>query len=257
MDCSRSGQSAEHDSYHGNIDHRRRTGFRALVIAHQAPLFHQPAKRALHYPAPGQHLKSLDSVAPAHDLHHQLRADRPHPVGKGRARIAAIDPHNPQPGKPPQHSAQQPLGSRLLRGAGGRDPNAQNQPQRIDQQMPFATLGFLGGIVADRAARDRPSGQSGCRRCSRSGANACRRRPEPTIATERGGFPKGARFSSGGRSPRPWPKGRLPWAGSAREYRRARHRGWRCASCAHRKAGVRACAGSGGAEVGAGPIGRR
>jgi hypothetical protein len=53
MNPEESRQSAELNSYHGDINPGFSTGFCALVVADQAPVAHQPAKGSLYNPPTG------------------------------------------------------------------------------------------------------------------------------------------------------------------------------------------------------------
>ena len=57
--AEQSGQSAEHDSYHGDMDPGFGAGLGAFVVADQSAVTHEPAEGALDDPSLGQDLESL------------------------------------------------------------------------------------------------------------------------------------------------------------------------------------------------------
>jgi hypothetical protein len=59
MKDEESGQSAELNSYHGDIDPSFGAGFSGFVIADQSALAHQPAEGAFHHPAAWQDFKPI------------------------------------------------------------------------------------------------------------------------------------------------------------------------------------------------------
>ena len=163
MMVEESSQSAELDSYQGDIYPSFRAGLGGFVIAHQSALTHEPAKGALHHPAPWQHFEAAHVVGAFDHFHHELAAEGFDPLGKLRSTIPAIDPQQAQSGKPAQHSAQQGFGPGAFGGAGGRDLDAQHQTQRVHEQVSLAALDAFGRIVAHRAAVRIEIGRASCR----------------------------------------------------------------------------------------------
>ena len=152
MIAEESSQSAELDSYHRDIDPGLGAGLGGFVVAHQAALAHQPAEGSLHDPAAGQNHEPLDVLGALDHFHFELGAQPLDPLGEGRAAVPAIDPEQPQPGEPAQERSEQGLGPFALGGAGRRDPHAQHQAERVDQQVALAAFDLFGPIVAHRAA---------------------------------------------------------------------------------------------------------
>src|SRR5712691_576999 len=97
------GESAKHNSYHGDINPGFGTARGDFIVANQAALFHQPAKSTFHDPTTTQDLESLGLAQPRHNFYQQLGAVSPDPAGKLRAAVAAVHPQQAQPSKPAQH----------------------------------------------------------------------------------------------------------------------------------------------------------
>ena len=111
MIVEKSGESAELDPDHGNIDERLGTGDSLFVVAHQSAVMQQPAEGALDAPATGQHFKPAHIIRAFDDLDGQVAAAGLHSIGKRAASVAAIHPQEAEPNQPPQHSAQDRFGA--------------------------------------------------------------------------------------------------------------------------------------------------
>ena len=108
-----------------------------IAVASQPPLFQQPATSS--------HRLSTSTF----NWGRIVRTVRT--VRKSRTGRAAIDPHDLQPGQAEQHPAQQPL----VPGRSGMLASVIQtpwfKPQRIDQEVTLASLGFLGRVLPHRA----------------------------------------------------------------------------------------------------------
>jgi len=111
-----SGQSAELNTDHGDINPRLGAGGRAFIIAYQAAMVHQPAEGAFDQPAPRQDFKALNIIGAFDHFDFQLGAQRFNPVSEGVPGVTAIDPQEAQPRKPAQHPAQDRLAAVALGG---------------------------------------------------------------------------------------------------------------------------------------------
>ncbi len=147
-----SGQSAELNSDHGNVDPCFGAGRRAFVIADQASVVHQPAESAFDHPAPRQDFKALNIIGAFDHLDFQLGSQRFNPVSKGVPGVTAIDPQEAEPSKPAQHPAQDRLAAVALGGISRGDDHAQDQAQGIYEQIPLAAFEALARVETDRAA---------------------------------------------------------------------------------------------------------
>ncbi len=70
-----SGQSAELNSDHGNIDPSFGAGDRGFIVTDQAAMVHQPAERALDDPAMWQHFESAHIIRTLDHFDRQLGAE--------------------------------------------------------------------------------------------------------------------------------------------------------------------------------------
>ena len=147
-----SGQSAELNTDHRDIDPSFGAGDGAFVIAHQATVVHQPTESAFDHPAPWQDFKALNRIGALDYFDRQLGAQRFNPVSKGVPGITAIDPQEAEPHKPAQHPAQDRLAAVALGGVGWGDDYAQDQAQGIYQQMTLAAFDPLARVETHRAA---------------------------------------------------------------------------------------------------------
>lgn len=129
MKDKESSQSAELNSYHGDIDPSFGAGLDGFVIAHESPLVHQPAEGSLHDPAARQYFETHSGGGTFDDLDRQLGAQSPDPLGEGLTRVAAIHPQDAQPGEPAQHTAQNHLCPVAFGRAGWGHGHAKHQPQ--------------------------------------------------------------------------------------------------------------------------------
>ncbi len=167
MNDEESGQSAELNSYHGDIDPSFSAGRSGFVITHQTPLAHQPAESTLHDPAMGQDFEACEVIRTFDDLDGQFGAETLDPLGEGFASVAAIHPQDPQPSEPTQHPVQDHLCSVAFGDIGRTDGDAEHQPQSIHQQMPFSAFDPFTSVIANLTAVtggfDTLTIQNGCR----------------------------------------------------------------------------------------------
>ena len=99
-----SGQAAELNSYHSDIDPSFGAGRSSFVITDQSALTHQPAKGALHDPASRQHFETRGSIGTFDNLDRQFGAKLLDPLSEGFAGIATIDPQDAEPSEPAQYA---------------------------------------------------------------------------------------------------------------------------------------------------------
>ena len=151
MIVEESGESTELNSYHCNIREGFGAGRTGFIVSHQTPVAHEPGECPLHHPSPRQWLEASRDVWPLNYLNFQSRPETLEPGGKRLPFIAAVHPDPPQPTAPTQYSFQQAVAAFSFRRAGRRDADAQQQPQRVHQDMPLASLDSLGGVVAHHA----------------------------------------------------------------------------------------------------------
>lgn len=139
-------------AYKGEHDPRFRGRLVALVITNEATMTHQPAERALHYPAPGKHFETCDVVRAFHHLNLSLRMALFSPFGKILPCISTVDPDLSQTCEPSGHSFGNRFHTLSLRATGRGDNDSEQHPEYVDKQMAFAPLYFLATVVGKFAA---------------------------------------------------------------------------------------------------------
>ena len=151
------------------MDHRFARLGQVLVIFAQPAAPVEPAERALDDPPLRQDHEPLLSVRPPHDL--QLDPtplpQLPHPLDKF-TRVSAVGPDQAQP-RPlvRQHLEQQSCAVAVL-GGSRRHADDQQQAERVHEDVPFAPVDVLPGVMAFFAAPlrglDALRIEDGCRR---------------------------------------------------------------------------------------------
>ena len=152
MKAEESSQSAELNSYHGDINPGFGAGLGSFVITDQSPLAHQPAEGAFHDPTARQYGEAGGIVGAFDDRDRQFGAESLDPLSKRLPGVAAIHPQEAQPSKPTQHPAQNQLCSVAFRGAGRTHGHAEHQSQSIHQQMALAAFDPFAGVIANLTA---------------------------------------------------------------------------------------------------------
>jgi hypothetical protein len=147
-----SSESLEHEPDHRNMDQGFGMFSFGFVVSHQAAVFHKPAKGSLDDPAFGQHGKAALVFETWHHLQAQGArfAMRGHPSCEGRTGIGLVGPEAAQPAKPLERPTEELAGATLFGEIGRSNANPQQQTQGVHQNMAFAPLGFLAGIITAR-----------------------------------------------------------------------------------------------------------
>jgi len=141
-----SGQSPEHDADHGE-SHKGgdRCGV-AFEVASQPAVAADPGERPLDNPPFGQDLEA-GGVGSLHDL------QPPCPGTPGDERhlrtcVSAISKDTFNERKHPSRLAQHLEGAVTILNIGGMNDDAQQEAQRVDQDVPLAALDPLARVVA-------------------------------------------------------------------------------------------------------------
>src|SRR5258708_24332947 len=94
-----SGQLAEHDSNHADVQPSLRMGGLDFIMTDQAAMFHKPTKSPLDNPAFRQGRKAAPVFVSRHDFQAQGIgfAMRGHPAGELIAAVALVGPETAQP----------------------------------------------------------------------------------------------------------------------------------------------------------------
>lgn len=147
-------QAAEHDADHGEADKGGDGSCVALEIAGQAAVPADPCECALDDPSLGQdnevmRVAALDDLqCPATSIGHDLLHLRP--------LVACIGEDALDERKQTARRAQHLAGTIAILHVGGVNDHAQQQAERIDQDMALASRDLLARIVALRVERRAP-----------------------------------------------------------------------------------------------------
>jgi hypothetical protein len=126
----------------------------SLEVARQPAIAADPADRALDDPALRQHREPV-LVAAADEL--QLPAPRPlHGGGHLRSLVSGIADDALNERKQPTRLPQQRLSPVAVLHSGRVDHHAEQQPERVGQDMALASNGFLARVKAGRIERRPP-----------------------------------------------------------------------------------------------------
>ena len=140
------GEPPEHDTDHGEADEGGDSHSVTLEVASQAAIATDPGERPFDNPPFGQDLEARN-VGSLHDLQLPCSCspDNERHLLSGIATISkdAFD-------KREQSScpAQQQEGTVTVLNVGGMNDNVQQEAQRVDQDVPLATLDLLTRVVA-------------------------------------------------------------------------------------------------------------
>lgn len=143
-----SGQAAEHDADHGEADEGGDGPGVALIVARQTAVAADPGEGALDDPALGQddeavRLAALDDLQrPAAGL-----GDNP---GHLRPLIAGVGEDALDEGEQAPRRLQQIAGAVAILHVAGMDSHAQEQAERVDENVALAPRDLLARIVALR-----------------------------------------------------------------------------------------------------------
>ena len=137
-----------------------------FVVAHQFAPARHPAERALHHPAPGQHLEARLSIAPAHDLKDEIpEHGLVEQLGAG---VRPIGKQVLQPWPLLAYAVQNELRARAVRHVGWGEVQHQQASIRVDDNVPLASDRLPGGIVAPGRAVRRLDGLAVQHACGRA-----------------------------------------------------------------------------------------
>ncbi len=154
-------QPGPHDPGHRKIDEGLTTGVRALKIAGKSTVARDPGIGPFHYPSSGKHMKAfgkdlvpvdLCSFGDPHPtkagpwMIHDLEAHPKlllHPVCEGLTSIAAVGPDQLETRHLSGQRLEQELAPCSISDISRQDFDAQQQPLRVHQEMPFSALNFF------------------------------------------------------------------------------------------------------------------
>ena len=145
MVCS---EAPEHDADHGETNEGSNSGGVALKVACQASVATDPSERPFDYPAFWQNLKS-GSVRSLDDLH-SPSAGAPYGHCHLASGIPAISKNAFDEREQFSCPAQQMESTITVLNVGWMNDDIQQEAQRVDQDVPLATLDLLARVVARR-----------------------------------------------------------------------------------------------------------
>jgi hypothetical protein len=113
----------------------------------------EPANGTLDNPALRLDDETFGVIASPDDLGHEVGHYTGDPVGEDRTGIGAVGKQLAQEGELAEQRGQQQHAAIAVLHVGGSDKRVQQQPYRIDQDMPFLALDPLAGVKAMRVDR--------------------------------------------------------------------------------------------------------
>ena len=143
--CSK---SPEHDADHGEANECSDGRCVAFEVASQATIATDPGERPFNDPPFGQDLKS-GSIRSLDDLQ-SPGTSAPHRHCHLASRISAISKNALDEREQSSRPAQQVEGAITVLNIGGMNDDVQQEAQRVDQDVPLATLDLLARVVARR-----------------------------------------------------------------------------------------------------------
>ena len=138
----------EHDADHGETNEGSHGCGVAFEVAGQASIATDPGERPLHNPPFGQNLKS-GNVRSLDDLQ-SPSTGAPHRHRHFASRISAIGKNAFDEWEQSPRPTQQLKSAITVLNIGGMDDDVQQEAQRVDQDVPLATLDLLTRVVARR-----------------------------------------------------------------------------------------------------------
>ena len=148
------GQALEHEADHGEAEEGRNRGGIAFEVPHQTAISADPREGSFHDPSLWQddepvEVGSLDDFEfPGAGSAHNLRHFRPLISGIGE------DPLDEW--KTPPRLAQQIAGAVAVLDVGGQNTHAEEQAERIDEDVTLAPRAFLARVITLRVERGAP-----------------------------------------------------------------------------------------------------
>ena len=134
-----------HQIDHGEIDHILAAFREHLVVFAHTPVSTDPGEGALDDPAVRKKFEANGIVRPLHDVEHP--ASQLFCPADEFPRVSAVGPDALQPRKQSPQFAQHEFGTIAILHIGRMHHDGQDQPQRVDDDVPLATLDLLARVV--------------------------------------------------------------------------------------------------------------
>ena len=142
------GKPMDHDVDHDQVDHRFTGGWKRFVVLAHSTIPADPPKGALYDPALRQHGEADERVGTFHDFQYPT-AEQLRPSDQF-ARVAAVGPDFLQSRVHAAKLLEHQLGAVAVLDVRGMYHDGQNQPQRVDDDVPLATIDLLARVVTPR-----------------------------------------------------------------------------------------------------------
>jgi hypothetical protein len=140
------GKSSEHDADHSEADEGGDGWCVAFEVASQAAVATDPRERPLDNPSFGQHLES-SGIRSLDDLQ-SPGTGAPHGHSHLASRVSAISEYAFNERKQASRPPQQMESTITVLNVSGMNDDVQQEAQRVDQDVPLATLDLLARVVA-------------------------------------------------------------------------------------------------------------
>jgi len=144
-------EPTQHETRHREINHRFTALRQPFIIFAQAAGLIEPAECAFDHPPARQQDKAFGPFRPQRDTQ-----DKAHTLGDPRDQlptIRAIDPDQAQLFAGPSKLSKEEPGSCWIGDRGRRHDHGHEQPQGIDQNMPFASFHLFAAVIATLSAQ--------------------------------------------------------------------------------------------------------
>ena len=139
----------QHQIDHRKMNHRLAAVGQRLVIFAVPPVTAQPAKRSFHDPTFGQDLEPLHVVGSFDDLQAPPTSQGLNPQNQ-LAGVAAVSPDQSQPAPAAYQMLQHQFRPVTVLNVRRVDHHHQDQPQRIDDDVPLAPVDLLARVISPR-----------------------------------------------------------------------------------------------------------
>ena len=148
------GQASEHEADHGETDEGRHGSRITLEIAGEPSVAADPSEGSLDNPSLGQDDETM-GIAALDDLQ-VPEAGLGDEFGHFRPLIAGVDEDLSYEGKAAPRLLQHSPGAVAILNIGGQDAHAEQEPERVDKNMPLAPGDFLARVKPLRINRCAP-----------------------------------------------------------------------------------------------------
>jgi hypothetical protein len=109
----------------------------------------QPSESSLHNPSAWKDVKAFDSIGPFHNLQTEVvtGSQRKNPLDQFPC-VSPISPDEPDAQRGITYQIEKDFRSVTILNVGCMHDYSNNQPERVYEEMPFAAVNFLAGIIS-------------------------------------------------------------------------------------------------------------